>query len=201
MLKVLVFIICIIVSLVEHAQTHESKPRLFPYAGADTTQGVMQLKELPDSASLSYWQTGEYKIYIETAGVVQYLDEGYKSLLVAMDRDYAHDSIGRQRCEVYAQRYLKAYNAITAQENDFDLRQLVVYIGLDHAERNQGSSSEIEWLVRNAVEQGLAEVYYKGERIKHIQFLTIADPVMSIISVYYDDPGVCAFTYYGYINW
>jgi hypothetical protein len=201
MLKVIVFFASIAIPLVEHAQTNESTRMLQPFGDADTTQGVMELKELPDSAALSYWQTGEYKIYIETAGVVRYLDEGYKSLLVAMDRDYTYDSIGHQRCEVYAQRYLKAYNTITAQVNNFDLRQLAVYIGPDNAERDQGSSTEIEWLVRHAVEQGLAEMYYKGERIKHLQFRTISDLMMSVISVYYDDPSVCAFIYYDYINW
>ena len=167
----------------------------------DTVITEIQLNPSLDTLKSSYWENGEYKIYIKTPAFIAYLQNEYSSLVRAMELEINKDSLTLDRYNVYATRYLKAINQIDTTENGFDLRQLILYIGPENSERNKGNSEIVELYLRNAIENGNASVFYRGKRIFKLKKLIINTYVMSEIKIYFDDDKSYVFSYFGHINW
>ena len=167
----------------------------------DTTRMELLLNPSIDSTHCGVWETGDYKISIPLQSLKDYFEENYLSLIGVNEKEPQMDSATYNRYKIYADRYLVALNQLKAANHGFDLRQLVLYVGLENIEYNKGSSAEIELFVRSKLEKGDAIVQYKGQRINKMNIVTHADLVMSTIKMYYDDENNFAFSYFGYINW
>ena len=167
----------------------------------DTVVTEIQLNPSLDTLKSSYWENGDYTIYIKTPAFITYLQNEYASLVRAMELEINKDSLTLARYNLYANRYLKAINQIDTTENGFNLRQLILYIGPENSERNKGNSDIVELYVRMAVENGNAPVFYRGERIFKLKKRIINSYVMSEIKIYFDDEKNYLFSYFGHINW
>lgn len=167
----------------------------------DTVVTEIQLNPSLDTLKSSYWENGDYKIYIKTQAFIAYLQNEYSSLVRAMQLEINKDSLTLDRYNLYATRYLKAINQIDTNENGFDLRQLILYIGPENSERNKGNSEIVELYLRMSVENGNATVFYRGKRIFKLKKLILNDYIMSTIKIYFDDDKNYLFSYYGHINW
>ena len=178
-----------------------SDPELKLTRQIDTVVTEIQLNPSLDTLKSSYWENGDYKIYIKTQAFIAYLQNEYTSLVRAMQLEINNDSLTLDRYNLYANRYLKAINQIDTTENGFNLRQLILYIGPENNERNKGNSDIVELYVRMAVENGNAPVFYRGERIFKLKKVIMNDYIMSTIKIYFDDEKNYLFSYYGHINW
>lgn len=167
----------------------------------DTARMELLLNPSIDSTKCGVWETGDYKISIPLQSLTDYIEENYLSLIGVMEKDSQRDTSLYNLYKISADRYLNAHNQLKAAQHGFDLRKLVLYVGLENIEYNKGSSTEIELYVRSMLEKGDAVVHYKGQRIKKMNKITHADLVMSTIKIYFDDENNFAFTYFGYINW
>ena len=167
----------------------------------DTVITEIQLNPSLDTSKSSFWENGDYKIYIKTQAFIAYLQNEYSSLERGKQLDINKDSLTLDRYNLFATRYLKAINQIDTTENGFDLRQLILYIGPENSERNKGNSEIVELYLRNSVENGNATVFYQGKRIFKLKKRILNDYIMSTIKIYFDDEKSYVFSYYGHINW
>lgn len=167
----------------------------------DTVVTEIQLNPSLDTLKSSYWENGDYKIYIKTPAFIAYLQNEHSSLVRAMELEINNDSLTLDRYNLYANRYLKAINQIDTTENGFNLRQLILYVGPENSERNKGNSEIVELYLRNAIENGNASVFYRGKRIFKLKKLIINTYVMSEIKIYFDYDKNYVFSYFGHVNW
>lgn len=167
----------------------------------DTARMEILLNPSTDSTHCGVWETGDYKISIPLQPLTDYIEENYLGLIEVIEKETQIDTATYNRYKISADRYLVTLNQLKAAKHGFDLRKLVLYVGIENIEYNKGNSVEIELFVRSKLEKGEAIVHYKGQRINKINKVTYADLVMSTIKMYYDDENNFAFSYFGYINW
>lgn len=177
-----------------------SEQALSPLHPVDTIKTEIQLNKLMDTLNCGYWKTGDYTLYIKLQPFLESLQMDYSGLTKTMNT-IKNDSVNFNRYHVYAARYLKTIHQLKNAENTVDLRQVVLYLGPENAERNKGNSVEVELFVRNALENGNAAVFYKNQRVFKLTKRTVKDYVMSNIKIYFEDDSNYAFSYFGYINW
>ena len=167
----------------------------------DTFLTEISLSDTVDTSSRDFWEIGDYKIYVERQPLLDHLMKYHLSFDRYPKTQRTMDSLEVWRYQTRANRYLAAYKQLEEMPPGSDLRQLDLYLGFDNKALFKGNSVTIETYVRQHVEVGNAMVYYKGNRVSKLKKLTEADIVMSIIKLYYDDPGNFVLSYYGYINW
>ncbi len=88
-----------------------------------------------------------------------------------------------------AERYLKAADQLKNAGNGFDLKQLVVYYGADDEKQNAGSSFNVEYKVREALESGRAVVYKNDQRIYTLNYQNEFDSanfLLYTVIIYYE---------------
>lgn len=163
-------------------------------------QTEIELSDAIDTNQYGVWETGDYKILVNTIPIITYCEDGYKALIQSQ-KQYVNDTNEFNRYQEYIDRLSMSEKQLKTMTNGLDLKKLVLYLGPENEENNKGNSYEIESLVKNALEKGEAMVYYKGSRIFKLQKKTDGDYVMSVVKIYFDDETNPAFTYYGYIRW
>jgi hypothetical protein len=163
-------------------------------------QTEIELSDAIDTNQYGVWETGDYKILVNTKPIITYCEDGYKALIQSQ-KQYVNDTNEFNRYQEYIDRLSMSEKQLKTMTNGLDLKKLVLYLGPENEENNKGNSYEIESLVKNALEKGEAMVYYKSSRIYKLQKKTDGDYVMSVVKIYFDDETNPAFTYYGYIRW
>ncbi len=174
---------------------------LRPFHPIETTQYEISLVNSIDTSKCGFWVNGDYRIFVEMQPLVEKLQNEYVSLLHYIQNEIKHDSITLISYKESAQRYLNAINQFRYIQGGFDLRNLVIYAGIDKAELNNGNSDDVELYVRKLAESGNVAIFYKGQRIYKLNCIIIKDYVMSTITIYYEDEKNYVFSYFGHINW
>ena len=163
-------------------------------------QTEINLSDSIDTSQYGFWETGDYKILINTKPVITYCEEGYHALIQSQKK-LVNDTNEFNRYQKYIDQLSMAQKQLKAVPNGFDLKKIVLYFGPENDYLNKGNSYEIESLVKNALEKEEAMVFYKGTRVFKLQKKTDGDYVMSVVKIYFDDETNPAFSYYGYIRW
>lgn len=163
-------------------------------------QTEIELTDSIDTKQYGFWETGDYKILVNTKPIITYCEDGYKALIQSQ-KQLVNDTNEFNRYQKYIDQLSTAQKKLKSDTNGIDLRKISLYCGPENEELNKGNSYEIESLVKNALEKGEAMVYYKGSRIDKLQKKTDGDYVMSVVKIYFDDEINPAFSYYGYIRW
>lgn len=163
-------------------------------------QTEINLSDSIDTSQFGFWESGDYKILINTKPVITYCEEGYHALIQSQ-KQLVNDTNEFNRYQKYIDQLSTAQKKLKSDTNGIDLRKIALYFGPENDYLNKGNSYEIESLVKNALEKGEAMVYYKGSRIDKLQKKTDGDYVMSVVKIYFDDETNPAFSYYGYIRW
>jgi len=167
----------------------------------DTALSVIQLSDSLDTLRCARWQNGDYTIYIDLLAYAHSLRQDYEALMLVAQNEPSQETETYTRNKSTADRYLYAYNQMNGAQFGYDLKQLVLYVGIEKAEHNVGNSSIVELYVRQHLEEGKAAVFYKRQRIYTLNKRILSDFVMSIISIYFDDDKNVAFTFFGHIHW
>jgi hypothetical protein len=163
-------------------------------------QTEINLSDSIDTSQYGFWESGDYKILINTKPVITYCEEGYHALIQSQKK-LVNDTNEFNRYQKYIDQLSRAQKQLKAVPNGFDLKKIVLYFGPENDYLNKGNSYEIESLVKNALEKEEAMVFYKGTRVFKLQKKTDGDYVMSVVKIYFDDETNPAFSYYGYIRW
>jgi hypothetical protein len=172
-----------------------------PLQPADTSLNELSLNDTLDTLKCGHWAKGDYIIYIKLAPFLAMIEHEYASLLEAREKDKGTNPELLEIYDATIKRFSTAIHQLREGKEGFDLRQLVLYVGLDNSLRDAGHGIELELYVRSYVEKGNVAIYYKGQRIDTLKCRVVSDVVMSTINLYYDDDKNSLFQYYGYINW
>jgi hypothetical protein len=156
---------------------------------------------------MGIWTTGDYSIFVELDSINNALirnKEGHaRSFYFYCDKD----SNLSDYFEASLNRYERAVKQLYTASKGFDLQNLIINDGLENKGQNTSKSRIIERLIKQFVEKDNAIVYYKGQRIFKLTYLSEAlnsgnanDSITDIlnrgyeIKTYFDNPGNCIFS-------
>ncbi len=163
-------------------------------------QTEINLSNSIDTSQYGFWETGDYKILVNTKPIITYCEEGYHALIQSQ-KQLVNDTNEFNRYQKYIDQLSMAQKQLKAVPNGFDLKKIVLHFGPENDNLNKGNSYEIESLVKNALEKEEAMVFYKGTRVFKLQKKTDGDYVMSVVKIYFDDETNPLCSYYGYVRW
>jgi hypothetical protein len=176
-----------------------------PIVGMAQTVNVIKLNDTLNETRLGLWANGDYKLYINMDELETVYRKAHKFYLDEGTIRFAHDTASSNFYITTAARYQVAANQLQHAENGFNLRNLIVYTGLDNPIENNGSSYEVNRYVTIMVESGNAKVYFKENRVftlkKQTQFVGHGLGFGAQIRIYYDDSTHCAFQYNQHYGW
>ncbi len=164
----------------------------------------LKLSHTVNESRMGIWAKGDYTIYIELGALEASFRNTAKGLINGGANKNEEDSIGITY-NLSVKRYLKAADELRNAGKVFDLRKLVIYYGAENEKENLGSSFIVENAVRQLLENGTAEVYYKGNRIYNLIKRDEpkgegADFGYSRV-IYFDDVENYIFKYYEHLGW
>ena len=157
-----------------------------------------------DESRMGVWQQDNYKIYVELGDLEKRFRDTGKGFLNAANNNGYADSVASLYL-LTSIRYLDAADQLKNAEYGFDLRKLVIYLGLNDEAQNLGNSFVVESTVQEILKFGLVVVYYKGNRISKLKQLF--EPQVAgfyyatNITIYYDDPNDYVCSYYQHYGW
>lgn len=153
------------------------------------------------------WEQGDYKIYVDIEQMKSFFSATYQDYTNNILRCGEKDSSLVNYYRPTAKRYKDAANQLGEAKNDFDLRTIIVYHGIEDKNQNVGNSLVVRNYIKQLVERGTEIVIYKGERIftlKCISELKDEGEILNrhyVIRTYFDDIENCIFTEYQHMGW
>ncbi|KOY86191.1 hypothetical protein AD998_08540 [bacterium 336/3] len=154
---------------------------------------------------MGLWTNGDYKIYVELSVLEADFRDVYKSYINVSTNRKNMDTVTVNLYKATAERYLFVAEQLKVAKNGFDLRNLVIYFGLDNEQQNKGDSFIVESYIRQLVERGNAALFYKGNRIftlkKIMQLEGTGVGFGYEVRIYFDNAENYAFKYYIHNNW
>jgi hypothetical protein len=177
---------------------------LINFAYSQTISEFTLSNDIPETR-LGIWEKGDYKSLIE----IDALTINFKNAVAGYSKyiEYTYtDSLSRLFYNQMITRYNVAIEQLEKAKNNYDLKNIVLYYGLDDAERNKEKSVIVEENVMQFVKYGKAIVYYKGDRIYTLKSKTIltGDEILNRgyeTKVYYNNPDNCINIYYYHLGW
>lgn len=161
-------------------------------------------KDIPETR-LGIWEKGDYKSLIEIDDLTINFRNAVDYYSKYIDYTYT-DSLSKLFYNQMITRYMVAIEQLEKAKNNYDLKNIVLYYGLDDVERNKEPSAIVEENVMQFLKSGRAIVYYKGERIFTLKSKTIVtgDDILTLgteTRVYYDIPENCVNVYFKHLGW
>jgi len=177
---------------------------LINFAYSQTISEFTLSKDIPETR-LGIWEKGDYKSLVEIDALTINFRNAVADYSKYIDYTYT-DSLSKLFYNQMIKRYKVAIEQLEKANNNYDLKNIVLYYGLDDVERNIESSAIVEENVMQFVKNGKAIVYYKGDRIYTLKSKTIltADEILNRgyeTKVYYDIPENCINIYYFHLGW
>jgi hypothetical protein len=184
------------------------------FSASTQTRWEIELSNKISDTRMGIWKTGDYCIFVEldsiTNDLIQNKEGHARSFYYYCDKD----SNLSDYFEASLNRYDRAIHKIKNASKGFDLQTLIVYDGAENNDLNKSKSRIIERLIKQFVEKGNAIVYYKGQRIFKLTYLSedlnsgnATDSMTDIlnrgyeIKTYFDNPGNCIFSESYILGW
>lgn len=167
----------------------------------------IELSKKPKSEYMGVWEQGDYKIYVDLDQMKSFFIRAYQEYTNDISRCTEKDSGLVNYYRPTAERYQQAANIVAEAKNDFDLRTLFMYHGLEDKNQNKGNSMVIQNYIKQLVEKGSAVVIYKGEQIFTLQCKSEFKEQGGIlysgyeIRTYFDDIKNCIFSEFTSMGW
>ena len=114
---------------------------------------------------MGVWEERDYKIYVDIGLMKTFFNSTCQEYNNNILRCGEKDSSLVKYYSHTAKRYYDAANLVEEAKEDFDLRTLIVYHGLEDKNQNVGNSEVVRSYIKQLVESGSAVVIYKGEQI------------------------------------
>ena len=168
--------------------------------------------KIPD-ARLGTWTRGDYTILVNLDSISTHFRMCQQSITRSLDYYKDKDSNLANYFRDTHNRYGRAATQLEQAANGFDLKPLVIYEGVENANRNLEDCRILESFLKNLVEQGKALVYFKGERIYSLcctselmnqgRLETVQDMLNRgyEIRTFYEDPDNSLFIDYSIMGW
>jgi len=111
------------------------------------------------------WTRGDYTILVNLDSISTHFRRCQQSITRSLEYYKDQDSNLANYFRATQNRYGRAATQLEQAANGFDLKPLVIYEGVENANRNLEDCRILQSYLKNLVEQGKALVYFKGERI------------------------------------
>ena len=159
------------------------------------------------------WVKGDYTVYISLDTLSMYFRRCQQSITISLDYYKDKDSNLANYFRATQNRYGRAATQLEQGENGFDLKTLIIYEGMENPNRNLEDSRILENYIKQLVEQQKALVYYKGQRIFTLCYisesidnggaLTVSEILNHGVTTkaFFDQPDNCLFHEYTHLGW
>lgn len=159
------------------------------------------------------WVKGDYTVYISLDTLARYFRICQQSTTKSLEYYENRDSNLVNYFKATQNRYCTAASQLEQAANDFDLKTLIIYEGMDNPKRNAEDFAILERYLEQRVQQGKAIVFFKGKRIytlcrtSEMSYKVRSDTFQDILNqgyitrTFYDEPGNCLFFEYMHLGW
>ena len=177
---------------------------LINLAYSQTISEITLIKDTPETR-LGIWKKGDYKTLIELDALTSNLKNAVTGYSKYIEYSYT-DTLSTLFYNQMITRYNVAIEQLEKAKNNYDLKNIVLYYGLDDMDRNKESSAIIEENVMQFIKRGKAIIVYKGERIYSLKskFTLTGDDFLNRgyeTKVYYETPDNCVNIYNYHLGW
>lgn len=164
----------------------------------------IKLSKTLNEKRLGSWAIGDYKVYVELDVLENNFRSTGNSFLNPDLKNYYPDSVIAS-FNLSAKMYLETAEQLKKAENGSDLKKLTVPAGGENEKEALGNSREVEIKIKQLLRNGLAVVYYKGERvfILKARYKAQGDGLDFgyDILIYFDDEGNYVLKYNEHLGW
>jgi hypothetical protein len=179
---------------------------ILSFSGQSQTFGEIKLSKEVNEERMGLWTKGDYKVYVALSSIASNFQSSSKSYSEAALTYQFTDSSGPAFYKQTAERYQVAADQLEKADDGFDLRSLIVYLGIENENENQGNSMVVESFIKQMVKSGKAAVFYKGERLFVLKsrYESRGEGILDHgyeIRIYVDDPDNYLFTEYQHLGW
>ncbi len=187
---------------------------VFSFVSQAQNRWEIELSKTITDTRMGTWTTGDYSIFVELDSITNFLIRNSKEHARSYNYYCDKDSNLANYFGASLKRYERALQQIKKADKGFDLHSLIIYDGQENDELNKSKSALIERLLKQFVEKGNASVYYKGQRIFKLTYISsilnagnstdsITDVLNSgyVIKTFFDNPENCIFSEYYILGW
>jgi hypothetical protein len=177
------------------------------------TEWVIKLSDQGPDARMGVYTKGDYSIMVSLDSLSSHLRRSQHDLKRSIDYYMDQDSNLLNYFTATAQRYHIAATLTENAKNGFDLKTLIIYEGNENSKRNLEDFAILERYLKQLVEQQKAIVFFKGERIHTLCYLSESnykDGELSVSEIlnngyttkaFFDQPDNCLFYEYTHLGW
>jgi hypothetical protein len=193
----LFLLLCLLLNFSAHAQS----------------EWVINLATQAPDARMGVWAKRDYSIMVSLDSLSLHLRRSQHDLKRSIDYYVDKDSNLLNYFTATAKRCDTAATILEQAENGFDLKTLSIYEGTENSNRNLEDSRILENYIKQLVEQQKAIVYYKGQRIFTLCYISEsidnggALTVSEILNqgyttkAFFDQPDNCLFHEFYLMGW
>jgi len=159
------------------------------------------------------WVKGDYTVYISLDTLSLHFRRCEHSITRSLEYYKDQDSNLANYFRATQNRYGRAAKQLEEAANGFNLKNLIIYEGIENSNRNLEDFAILESYLKQRVEQGKALVFYKGQhiftlcRISEMNNGGRLESVSDILNhgyeirTFYDQPENCIFYEYQHLGW
>lgn len=145
---------------------------LLNFSAHAQSEWVTKLSTQAPDARMGVWTKGDYSILVSLDSLSSHLRRSQHALKRSIDYYVDKDSNLLNYFTATAQRYNVAATLTENAKNGFDLKTLIIYEGIENSKRNLEDFAILERYLKQLVEQQKALVFYKGQRIYTLCYLS-----------------------------
>lgn len=159
------------------------------------------------------WVKGDYTVYISLDTLSLHFRRCEHSITRSLEYYKDQDSNLANYFRATQNRYGRAAKQLEEAANGFNLKNLIIYEGVENSNRNLEDFAILKSYLKQRVEQGKAIVFFKGERIFtlcRISEMNKGGRLESVSDIlnqgyefrtFYDQPENCIFYEYQHLGW
>ena len=172
---------------------------------SQTNSEIILSRELEMSRT-GDWTQGDYKIQVDLNELETNLRSISRTYLNAIELYQLKDTDAIKYYTHTAQRYQLAVNTLAKAGQEFDLKNLTLYLGIEKINQHTGNSKMIEGFIKQSVMNGSVIVFYKGTRIYKLlsQYKATGTEILDSgyeTRIYVEDEENCIFKDYTHLGW
>lgn len=174
--------------------------------GYSQTKSEIILSRELEMSRTGDWTQGDYKIQVDLNELETSLRITSHTYFNAIELYQLKDTDAIKYYTHTARRYELAANTLAKAGQEFDLKNLTVYLGIENINQTIGNSKIIEGYIKQSVMNGNACVFYKGNRVYKLLSRYIATGAEILDSgyetrIYVEDEENCIFNEYTHLGW
>jgi len=186
---------------------------LFLFSAHSQSEWEIELSHEIPVPRMGKWVKGDYTVYISLDTLSLHFRRCEHSITRSLEYYKDQDSNLANYFRATQNRYGRAAKQLEEAANGFNLKNLIIYEGVENSNRNLEDFAILESYLKQRVEQRKALVFYKGQRIYklcRISEMNNGGKLESVsdilnhgyeIRTFYDQPENCIFHEYVHLGW